>query len=142
MPFGPAAARTTSAAPSSVYVWGRNVDRLAGDWAAKNRARSGASSSRRPRTRRVRPSRATTPWSNSLVYTPLLLEAGHVDPLDEGLLGEEEQDDDGRYHGGRGRHEQRPLGAVLREELAQAERERERRLVVQVDQRAEKILPV
>ena len=43
----------------------------------------------------------------------LPLQAAHGDALDEGALGEEEEDDDGGYDEGRGGHEEVPGGSAL-----------------------------
>src|SRR5690606_36864246 len=63
------------------------------------------------------------------------------DALDERLLGEEEQHDDGQAHEQRAAHEQRPCRRTGAGELLQPDGERVETVVSQIDERVEEIGP-
>ena len=70
------------------------------------------------------------------------LHTGEADALNEGALGEEDNDHRQREHGG-GRHQQGPFRAVMGEEEPQAHRQRELVRVPQEDedQRVDVVVP-
>src|SRR5579883_1608584 len=77
-------------------------------------------------------------WST---HSPSAKAARH-DALDEGALGEEEQHHHGQDHQRRGGHEISPLRRVFAEKAVEPKRQGVHRLVVEVDQGRQKIVPV
>src|SRR5579884_2361405 len=71
----------------------------------------------------------------------LPFDSGERGPLDEGALDQEEENDDRQRHAHGHRHHQAPGGIVLLAIKVQAERDGVRLLLVQEEQRPQKILP-